>query len=371
MNNINSMIKSKCLNIIDYIVKNELLLSITITLLMIVVGLFIGWENNKVIPINPDTLARYTAEPSNPLRFIANWDAPIYLKIAKSGYINKDQTAFFPFYPLLIRLVDNIIRSPLYSALSISWTSLVGAIFFYLRVIKRLFNIKDSKEALRGILLFILYPTAIFLIAPYTEALFACLALGAIYFTLEKKYIIASLLVMLATATHIDGMFLLILVGLLLIEQGLEKYKIIIGSLIGFFGLLTYMVYLYFHDHNPFEFLSAQRSNGWLHSGYIHHIVSTFNVLDFIPLLLLISAFIYWWNKRKSFAIFSLLYLLIPFVGGQFEGYSRYSLMAFPISFMLFAKFRNSKVLYPAIIACFAIFWAFFMLRFAGGYTGG
>jgi Gpi18-like mannosyltransferase len=371
MNNFYRIQKARTSRLIGYVVNNGFLLAVLISLLIILVGLFIGWENNKIVPINPDTLARYTAEPHNPLRYIANWDAPIYLKIAKNGYVNSNQTAFFPLYPFFIHLINSFINSPLYSALAISWTSLVGAIFFYLKIIKRLFKVSNNQDALKAVLLFILYPTAIFLITPYTEALFSCLSLGAIYFALEKKYLTSSLLVLLATATHIDGIFVLILIALISFEQKLAKLKIFTGAFIGSLGLIAYMIFLYVNNHNPFEFISAQRTNGWLHSGYLHHIVSTFNVLDFIPLILLICSIVYWWNRRKSFSIFSLFYLIIPFIGGQFEGFSRYSLMAFPVGFMLYIKFRDNKVVYPVLVSVFAIFWTFFMLRYAGGYTGG
>jgi hypothetical protein len=80
---------------------------------------------------------------------------------------------------------------------------------------------------------------------------------------------------------------------------------------------------------------------------------------------------IYWWKRRKSFAVYSGLYLLIPLVGGQFGGYPRYTLMVFPLQFMLFDYFRDKKfALMPSVVLIFfAIGWAYILLQFAAGYV--
>ena len=132
-----------------------------------------GWYNNKVVLPNPAVSAHYTQEPTNPLSFMSNWDGPDYLPIAKSGYTAFDQSNFYPLYPLLIDLVHFVISSPLVSALLLSWFCFAGAIYFYLKIIKLIFNVADNEEALRGLLFFILFPTAVFFLATYTEALFA------------------------------------------------------------------------------------------------------------------------------------------------------------------------------------------------------
>jgi hypothetical protein len=38
---------------------------------------------------------------------------------------------------------------------------------------------------------------------------------------------------------------------------------------------------------------------------------------------------------------------------------------------MLYDYFRDKKVGYPVVAVLSAILWTFFMLRYAGGYTGG
>jgi len=354
------------------IMSRDLLLAVCVALLLIVAGVSLGLENNKVVPTNPDQLSHYTAEPHNPLRFMSDWDGPIYLRIAHQGYVDKEDPGFFPLYPVLIHVVNYVISSPLYSALMIAWTSLVGAIYFYLKIIKRLFGVQDNSEALRASLLFILFPTGVFLLATYTESLFAFLALGSLYFALRKQYLPTALFAMFATATHVNGPFVLLLVALVLYEQKARLREVALTLVIGSLGLIAYMGFLTIHYHNPLQFIAAQRTNGWLQkTSYIQHLLANFSVLNLAPLFLIAAAIIYWWNKRRSFSIYAALYLCIPFIGGQFSGFNRYSLMVFPVQFMLYEHFRNSKTFYPIVVAVLAVFWSYFMLQMAGGYVGG
>jgi Gpi18-like mannosyltransferase len=360
-----------CLVILKQLRGSELLLALCMGLLIIFVGVSLGYENNKVVPANPAVTAHYNVEPTNKLSFMANWDGPIYLRIAHEGYADKHTAGFFPLYPLLISGVNSILGSPLYSALIVSWVAFVGAIYFYIKILKKLFGIKDNFEAMRGALLFILFPTAIFLIAVYTESLFALLALGAIYFALSKKYLPSALFAMFATATHVNGVFVLALIALLLYEQKEKLINILLALVIGSLGLVFFMAFLLVHYHNPLEFVSAQKTNGWLQQGYLHHLASTINFFNLIPIALIGLSVIYWWSRKRSFSIYSALYLCIPLIGGQFWGFNRYSLMAFPFQWMLYEKYRNSKLAYPMIIALFGIFWAYFLLQYVAGYNGG
>lgn len=350
---------------------NTLLVAVILATAIIAVGVGLGWENNKIVPVNPAKSAHYTLEPSNHLSFMSNWDGPIYLDIAHRGYTNKIEANFFPLYPLTVRFVHMFIKSLLDSALLVSWICFAGATYFYLKIIKELYSLKDTLEAVRGTLFFILFPTSVFLIATYTEGLFAFLALGAIYYALCKKYIPAGLFAMFATATHVDGIFVVLFIGLLLAEKRLQPIKIIASMAMGLLGLASYMVWQEIKFNNPLEFITAQKNHSWLNFSPAHLSTTLTSFNGLFVLVLLVSA-AYWWPKRKSFSIYSLLYASIVFIGGKdLGGIGRYSLVAFPLQFMLYDYFRNKKIGYPLVIALSAILWTFFTLRYAGGYTGG
>jgi hypothetical protein len=349
---------------------HDLLLATLVALIVIICGLFLGWSNNKVFPSYPPAHYHYVKEPSNPLSFISNWDGPDYLDIVHSGYHTLFQANFFPLYPLLVYLVKFIVRSALDSALIVSWLSLVGALYFYIRIVKKMFGIRGLDDTVAALMFFILFPTAVFLFATYTESLYAMLSLGAIYYSLQKKYIYVAPLLLLCTATHITAPLVVLLSAMILWEQKVRLVNIIATAVVGCLGLVAYMVFLEQRFHNPLAFLKAQKQiHGWFHHSYLNLITSAsdFNVL-FIALL--IGAAVYWWQTRKSFSVYCLLFLLIPLLGRQYGGFNRYVLMAFPIELMLSKFFITRKNIYPYALLVTGILWIFFTLQYAAGYIG-
>jgi len=256
------------------------------------------------------------------------------------------------------------------SALLLSWFCFAGAIYFYLKIIKLIFNVTDNEEALRGLLFFILFPAAVFFLATYTEALFAFLALGAIYFALRRNYLAAVAFLLPTTATHLTGILVWILVILILLEQKVHISKVIWTAVIGSLGLVSYMIFLQIHFHDFLAFITSQKHHGWLQHSYLD-ILTQAQFFNIVFMLLLVLAAIYWWHRRKSFSVYSLLFLLIPIVGRQYGGFNRYVLMAFPIPLMLYGYLRRKPVGYSLVVALSAIVWAYFLFQYAGGYIGG
>jgi hypothetical protein len=350
--------------------KKDWTLAFIITACFVILTLFLGYYSNLVIPGNPDNNARYLMEPSTHLDFMSEWDGPHYLNIAQKGYTDNALTAFFPLYPLLIHLIMYVLLSPIISALVISWLCLAGALFFYIKILKTM-SFTQLPDIVMGVLLFLFFPTGVFLAATYTESLFALAALGALYFALKGKYLWAGLFAALATATHPNGIFIIPLIMILLWETKQKIWQIITSAIIGSLGIIGYMSYLWASKGNPISFVSAQKSSHWLSNHYVSTIINSFTPIDFFVFILAISSVIYWWSRKKSFAIYSLLYVLLPLIGGNFSGYSRYALMTFPIQFMLLKKFHASRLAYSVILLISGVFWAYFVIHYAAGYTGG
>jgi Gpi18-like mannosyltransferase len=361
-------LKSKYIGLSKYALDHEWMLAILLAFAVVMIGLAMGAENNKIISTNPLQVAHYSLEPTNRLSFLANWDGVDYISVSLHGYTTAFMTGFFPFYPVLIFILHKIIGSSLIDALTISWACLVGAIYYYLKIIKFYFKITDNTEALKAALLFVLFPSGVYLLSAYTESLFALLSLGAIYYALRKSYVKTGLLAALATATHINGAFSLLLVVLILIEERERVRNVFITLVIGSLGLISYMTYLLFRYHNPLEFIDAQKDHHWLQSPLISQLGS-FGIIDYTLVVIIILTTVYWWKRRKSFAIYSGLFLLIPLVGGQFGGYPRYTLMVFPLQFMLFEYFRNKKFAYAVVLILFGMGWTYITLRYAAGYV--
>ena len=69
-------------------------------------------------------------------------------------------------------------------------------------------------------------------------------------------------------------------------------------------------------------------------------------MLSSMQKMAIISAF-YWWGRKKSLAIYSLLFVALPLAGGNFAGFSRYTLMAFPLQWMLAKNLKTRSSVIP------------------------
>jgi Gpi18-like mannosyltransferase len=361
---------NKVLRVKQKILERDWRLALVLSVAFVVVALFIGYYSNLVIPGNSDPLARYSLEPATHLDFMSEWDGPHYLAIAKYGYSNNALTAFFPLYPLLIRLVMFIINSPLISGLLISWLCLFGAVYFYIRIIRELIS-KDQNIILLGLLLFLFFPTGIFLAATYTESLFAFLALGALFYGLKARVLPATIFSALATATHPEGVFVVALLGMLLIESKVKPLKIAAAVGGGSLGIVGYIIYLWQSKNRPLDFVGAQKGSHWLSANYFSVMSGSITVISALLFILVLISVFYWWKRRKSLALYSLLFVLLPLIGGNFAGYSRYSLMAFPMQLMFLDKFNKSRTGYPVVLMLSTILWTFYVIHYAAGYIGG
>lgn len=144
-----------------------------------------------------------------------HWDAPHYLRIAEVGYRaepvpgqNPDDPlfiVFFPFFPLAVRIVALVFRDLVLSGLVVSFVAgTFGAWLLY-----RLVRIDgDHNEAWRAVLLLFAFPTAYYLSAPYTEALFLLAVVGSVYAARTARWGRSGVFGALATGTRVAGVAL-------------------------------------------------------------------------------------------------------------------------------------------------------------------
>lgn len=140
-----------------------------------------------------------------------SWDGWIYVNIAQHGYSALGQTAFFPLYPLAMRVV----------ALGMGGhTALAGLLvanasgFLAYGILLLLVEREAGPVAARRTLLFLLcFPTSFFLVAAYTESLFLLLSAGAFFALRRHAWLAAGALAALATLTRPVGILLLLPLG--------------------------------------------------------------------------------------------------------------------------------------------------------------
>jgi len=136
-------------------------------------------------------------------RFDTNW----YLEIARDGYVDAGSKVYFPLYPLLIRLVSALVGNAMLAALLVSNVALIGALVLLYRLSEALFG---ATSARRAVAYWLVFPTAFFLFAAYTESLFLFLALAAFDCARRDKWILAALFGALAALTRLQGVLLVV-----------------------------------------------------------------------------------------------------------------------------------------------------------------
>lgn len=148
--------------------------------------------------------------PGGALGYWARWDGAWYSEIATEGYEARypASTAFFPLYPLLIRLGTALGGGPALWGVLISLLATFFGLYFVYRIAEHLY---DTSAARGATLVTAFFPTAFFLNAVYTEALFLALSAGCIWAaTVRRDLLLAGALGALAAATRNLGVLLAI-----------------------------------------------------------------------------------------------------------------------------------------------------------------
>ena len=195
------------------------------------------------------------------------WDARHFLEVAEFGYTDPrtdpHATAFFPLWPLLIRALSATGLSPALAAMLLSAAASVVAVAY----LYRLAGPQEQSGAGRRASLYLLFfPTAVFLVAPYSESLFLAGAIPAFYYARSGRWLVAGTFAAVAMGARAAGAFLL--VGLLLEfvrRRDFSRATLLKGLAAGVVALLplvAFAAYLWQVKGDPLYFLTDQRL-GW------------------------------------------------------------------------------------------------------------
>jgi len=136
-------------------------------------------------------------------RFDANW----YLKIAERGYDGADSsTVYFPIYPFFIHVLSYLIPT-VFAATVISNLALLGSLVLMYRLFLRF---ADESSVRRSLVYLLIFPSAFFLTAVYTESLFLFFTLFFFDFASRRNWIWAAIWGTFAALTRLQGVLLFI-----------------------------------------------------------------------------------------------------------------------------------------------------------------
>jgi hypothetical protein len=293
------------------------------------------------------------------VNMLSRWDAGWYAEIARHGYRYEpgmpSNAAFFPLYPLLIRITHGLFFLPetdywwLLTGIVLSNIALLIALGYF----RSLLAIDFDQEAVsRAIIYLLIFPTTFFFSSVYSESLFLALTVGAFYYARKNRWLTACILTALGTLTRSQGIIVLLP---LLIEYLAQRnfrlqqvswnataFALIPAALFAFvlffkmnFGSWT----IIFDLQNAWgrRLMWPWHPVGWLfrHAPALspeHH-----DKLDFSFLLLLLGAAIFALRQlRLSYTVYLWTAVLFFSCWGMYVSIPRFDIVIFPL-FTVFA----------------------------------
>ena len=189
---------------------------------------------------------------------LTSWDGLWYLRIIRSGYprvvqpnvtydVADARAAFFPAYPMLVRLVDRVL--PGGDTVAALFTNFVlGAIAVLLAgmLARELFGVRVAE---RTMVLMALFPGSFVLSFAYTEALLLALAAGCMWFLLKRQWLLAGVLAAIGTATRPNGIALIAacaIASFFAIRERRE-WRSLVAPLLAPIGFIGFMLWIDAH----------------------------------------------------------------------------------------------------------------------------
>lgn len=151
---------------------------------------------------------------------LRRWDAVHYLDLAYNGYRaeNPGATVFNLLTPLAFRAADWVLPGSIdFAALVVETVAFTIALALLYRVVELYY--KDERLARWSVILLALMPVSYFFAAPMSESLHLAFVLAFFYCALKDRWVWAGVMGFCATLARSQGVFLIGVGGLLLIER--------------------------------------------------------------------------------------------------------------------------------------------------------
>jgi hypothetical protein len=229
-----------------------------------------------VSPHLPEASGPHLAPPFTGPHWLAGWaqwDSGWYHEIASKGYSfvagQQSTVAFFPAYPVVVRIVDVVVGDTYVAGIVVTFVCGVGvAVLLATWLRARL----SPPAAWAALLAFLLFPYAFYLYGVvYADALFVAALLGAFLLLEADRPVLAGLAGAVATAARPVGVVLIVALAVRALERSGALDRSATGRfdwrrarwtdagvLLSVLGLGAWCVYLWSRFDDPFAFATAQ-----------------------------------------------------------------------------------------------------------------
>ena len=315
-------------------------------------------------------------------------DVVWYMDIAEHGYEHRSFTpdkkanwAFYPLWPLLLRVNNGLFGEMLLSGILLSTLFFVLAILLLYLLIARDF---DQEIARVVALLVLVYPASYFFLRPGTESLFLFLVLASISSARSKHWALAGFLGGLATLTRLQGVVLFLPLLFIYYKQYRESgthHKGVLSLLLIPAAQLGFMGYMFHVTGNPFANL-LMHQKAWANQPLIPftamvnfvlrpHLISYYGwdltVVSFVFVLFFLVLFALTFRVNPlpgEYILYAGLSLFFVVARDNLNSSLRYMLPIFPLFLGLALLIREKKWLHDSVIFGFSTLQIFYFLSF-------
>jgi hypothetical protein len=202
-------------------------------------------------------------------KLVSPWDGGNYLSVMTDGYAaslpgidpvdGPPTAAFFPLFPLLVRGGAEVTGAPLVWT-GIALNHLLGGLAASLGFLLAR-RYLPTPAAVRAGILFAVLPGAGVISLLYAEALLLALAAGSLLALSSRRWMLAGLLGMLATATRPTGVALVFAAGAfsILAIRERQEWRSLWAPALAPFGAVAYFGYLWWHTGHVFAWFELER----------------------------------------------------------------------------------------------------------------
>jgi hypothetical protein len=262
-----------------------------------------------------------------------NWDSVWYISIAEKGFTfvpgEFSTVAFFPLYPLLIKLFSFVLVNPKIAGYLISNISFFLALFF----LHKLISLDYSKSIASKTVFFIsIAPLTFFFSIIYSEGLFIFLAILSFYSARKKQWLLASVSGFFLALTNVFGALIIIPLlmeyfDLTLKNLNLNYFKLLVKKIkpnilflfLPVLGFLAYMLYLFLEFNEPLAFKKA---------------LFDWSAREFVPFFVTLARLSY--NNFFNIYVYFWIFVAIFF-----------------LAYLIHSKVRSSYVVFPSVLFFF------------------
>ena len=320
------------------------------------------------------------------LASLVQWDGMWYLWIVRDGYFYtpgaESNVGFFPFFPLLVRLVFLVIGDLAISGVLVSNLCFLGAALVLQELIRLDYPDERVNRAATTFLMF--SPVSFFFSSAYSESTFLFLAVSAFLAARKDHWLLACLCGACLSATRNIGMFIAIP---LLIEFLRPRWRPEIGlrSLIDVrilwfalipLGFAAFAAFCYLKLGDPFAYVKATAHWGRMLVPPWQTLANSANLPVFHRWLfgLVLAGGILVWisgfflKLRPSYLVYGGVLITIYLCGNSLEGIPRYLSVVFPLFTCVGLLVSRFPWLYEPLLAGSCGLFALCTVLWANGY---